>query len=219
MGVTAIGFDLDYTLVVPERNRATLLDRATTAVDGPAISRDEYLATHRQHLTAETRAPIFEDILSDRDVDLDPEALTQAYRTEITNATIPVEQIEPMLVSLKEHYQIGLLTNGPRVAQWEKLVALGWRDLFDAVVISGDIEAGKPDTRAFTALLDALGVEPAECVYVGDDPEMDIGGAVTAGIRVIQVLYPGGPPRDPRASSYIDRTDLSKRLPDVIKSL
>ena len=69
MTVTAVAFDLDYTLTIPERDRQALLDEASAAVDGPALSREAYLDAHRRNLTNRTREPIFEDLLADHDTD------------------------------------------------------------------------------------------------------------------------------------------------------
>lgn len=216
MSIVAVGFDLDYTLAVPDRDRATLLDEATARVDAPALSREDYLKAHRDHLAGETRAPIFEELLEPHPTDASADDLARAYRETVNEALVPVEGAEQLLVGLREAYRVGLLTNGPSVAQREKLSTLGWTDSFDAVVISGDLEAGKPDPRAFEALLNALRSGPEETVYVGDEAEADVGGAVRAGLRVVQVVAPDGPDPDPRADAHIERNELVKRLPDIL---
>jgi epoxide hydrolase-like predicted phosphatase len=57
----------------------------------------------------------------------------------------------------------------------------GWDDLFDAVVISGEVGMRKPEPEIFHYTLDLLGVEPAEAVFVDDLP-FNIQGAVDVGI-------------------------------------
>ena len=47
---------------------------------------------------------------------------------------------------------------------------------------------GKPAPAMFTAILDAAGVAPAECVVVGDNPDADVAGAHRAGCAAILVL-------------------------------
>ncbi|WP_323190723.1 HAD family hydrolase [Halostella sp. PRR32] len=219
MAIGAVVFDLDYTLAVPNRTRETLLDEATATVGAPEIDRESYLAAHRRNLTGETREPIFASLLEDRDADADPDELTRAYRTAIADALEPVEGASSLVSDLRERYRVGLLTNGPVRAQRNKLRTLGWEDLFDAVVISGDLDAGKPDPRAFEAALDALGVTPDEAVYVGDEPTADIRGATEAGMAVIQVVSPNGPDPDTRATAHVDRAELAARLPSVIEDL
>ena len=102
-------------------------------------------------------------------------------------------------------------------AQREKLAALGWTGIFDAVVITGALDAGKPDERAFDAVLDALDATSAETVYVGDHPDVDIAGARAAGLRTIHVT--DGPDSAAGADGTVSRDALSTRLPSLIASL
>ncbi|MFB6252851.1 MAG: HAD family hydrolase [Halobellus sp.] len=219
MTVTAVGFDLDETLAVPTRDRATILRDAAAIADAPPLSREAYLDAHRRHLTRETRTPIFADLLATYETDVDPEVVATAYRNEIADALVPVPEIEPFLDRLRGEYRIGLLTNGPRVAQRDKLTTLGWTDRFDAALVTGELDAGKPDPMAFEALLNALGTEPGETAYVGDDVTADIAGAADAGLVPIQVLFEGGPESSPRAAAHLPRNELVSRLPDVLESL
>jgi putative hydrolase of the HAD superfamily len=218
MGLAAVAFDLDYTLAVPDRDRATLLRGALEeAGAGSAASREEYLEAHGRHLTAETREPVFEALLEGTDAD--PGEVTAAYRRRVTDALVPVEGAGSLLEALRDSYRVGLLTNGPTVAQRAKIEALGWTDAFDAALITGDLPAGKPDPAAFRALLDALGTDAAETAYVGDDVEMDVAGAAEAGLVPVQVCFPGGPEPDPRAVALVERDRLATDLPDALASL
>lgn len=219
--IRAVGFDLDYTLVVPDRDRSVLLSDAVDAVGAPPISRDAYLDAHRRNLTGETRAPIFEDLLArgGGDTAASSEELARAYREAINAALVPVRGVESMLASLRERYRVGLLTNGPTVAQQAKLVTLGWEDAFDAVVITGELTAGKPDAAAFEALLDALDADPGETAYVGDELDADVAGASASGFAVVQVVFPGGPAPDPRADAQVERDAMARELPAILESL
>ena len=217
MTVTAVAFDLDYTLTIPERDRQALLDEASAAVDGPALSREAYLDAHRRNLTNRTREPIFEDLLADHDTDASAAALADTYRDAITDALVPVAGVEALVRELREEYRVGLLTDGPVRAQRAKLDALGWEDLFDAIVITGSLDAGKPDARTFRAELDALGTTADETVYVGDSAELDVAGAHAAGLRAIHVLSNGE--ASPEADATIARDALAERLPGVVAGL
>lgn len=217
MTVTAVAFDLDYTLTIPERDRQALLDEASAAVDGPALSREAYLDAHRRNLTNRTREPIFEDLLADHDTDASAAALADTYRDAITDALVPVAGVEALVRELREEYRVGLLTDGPVRAQRAKLDALGWEDLFDAIVITGSLDAGKPDARTFRAELDALGTTADETVYVGDSAELDVAGAHAAGLRAIHVLSNGA--ASPAADAAIERDALAERLPGVVAEL
>jgi putative hydrolase of the HAD superfamily len=212
----AVVFDLDYTLAVTDRDRQALLDDATERADTHAIERADYLDAHGEVAATETRAPIFERLLTD---DTDPEAVATAYRLAIEDALEPVAGVPDLLAALRESYRVGLLTDGPLVAQRGKLGTLGWADLFDAVVITGSLPTGKPDERAFAAICEELSVDPAATVYVGDRPEVDVQGAADAGLATVQVLYPDGPEPHPAADAAVDREALVARLPAILDSL
>jgi putative hydrolase of the HAD superfamily len=218
MPVAAVVFDLDYTLAVPDRERQALLDEATAMADAPSISRAEYLDAHRRHLSNETREPIFADLLGACETDVSPDRLTTAYRSAIEGALRPVPGVEAFVRELRDTYRVGLLTDGPVDAQRGKLDTLGWGDLFDAVVVTGSLPAGKPDGRTFATILDALDVPPETAVYVGDDTDADVIGASEAGLRVVHVL---GREREacPRADAVIDRVDLTDRLSAELAAL
>jgi putative hydrolase of the HAD superfamily len=215
MPISAVAFDLDYTLAVPERDRQTLLDEATAAVGAPRLSREDYLDAHRRHLTSETREPIFADLL-DADSGVSPAALADAYRDTIGGALVPVDGAEALIGRLRETYRVGVLTDGPIRAQRAKLDALGWTGIFDAVVITGGLDAGKPDERAFRAVLDALETTAGETVYVGDHPEADIAGARTAGLHTVQVTETSE--ATPDADAALERDALATELPELIET-
>ena len=74
------------------------------------------------------------------------------------------------------------------VANWdfslhEHLRRHGLRAWFDAVVVSAEVGARKPDPEPFRAALHELGVEPARAVHIGDHAPHDEVGARAAGMR------------------------------------
>ncbi|WP_302081159.1 HAD family hydrolase [Salinibaculum rarum] len=207
MSLAAVVFDLDYTLAVPDRDRQTLLDEATAAAGGRDIDRSEYLTEHQKNRATETRTPIFEGLLSTGD----PAEAARAYREGINDALVPVDGVPELVEELRTQYRVGLLTDGPVQAQQGKLETLGWTDLFDSVVVTGSLAAGKPDGRAFEAVLGELGVAAGAAVYVGDNPDADIRGAKDAGMVAVQVLGDRFE-RAPEADGYIDRDQLADDL-------
>lgn len=57
----------------------------------------------------------------------------------------------------------------------------GWDDMFDVVVISGEVGMRKPEERIYRFTADALGLAPEQCVFV-DDMQVNIEGAVDVGM-------------------------------------
>ncbi|MFA9424770.1 HAD family hydrolase [Natronorubrum sp. A-ect3] len=215
----AVVFDLDYTLAVPTQDRTTILQEAAATAGAPPLTREAYLEAHRRNLTRETREPIFADLLEGRETDADPAAVADAYRQTIAETLEPLPGVESMLEDLKGEYRVGLLTNGPVRAQRDKLSTLGWERAFDAALVTGELEAGKPDRRAFDAIVGELDVAPDEAVYIGDEVEADIYGATNAGLEAVQVLLEDGPDPDPRATAHVEQSTVGEQVPDVVGAL
>ena len=96
-----------------------------------------------------------------------------------------------MLVALREHgLKTAIISNGHSDVQSAKIEITGLRDFVDRVVISEDVGLRKPDARIFQLAAERLGVTPASCIFVGDNPEADVRGAEVAGLR--GVFYAAG---------------------------
>ncbi len=97
----------------------------------------------------------------------------------------------PALRELRADYRMGLITNGAPDLQREKLHGSGLEPFFDAIIVSGEVNVGKPDPRIFMLALERLGARPDEAAMVGDSPARDIAGALSAGVRAIMIKRPG----------------------------
>ena len=69
--------------------------------------------------------------------------------------------------------------------QHKKIDALGIANLFDAIVYSAELGIHKPDRRIFDHTAALLGFSNEECLFVGDDPDSDVAGALGAGMEVV----------------------------------
>jgi putative hydrolase of the HAD superfamily len=82
-------------------------------------------------------------------------------------------------------WRVGLLTNGESSIQREKIAVAGFRDEFDAVLVSGDIDTGKPDAAPFRHVLAQLGTRATDAVMVGNSLTSDVLGAQRIGMRAV----------------------------------
>lgn len=57
----------------------------------------------------------------------------------------------------------------------------GWSEMFDHVVISGEVGMRKPDAEIYVFTANLLGLNPEECVFVDDLP-LNVHGAVNVGM-------------------------------------
>ncbi len=96
-------------------------------------------------------------------------------------------EAERVLETLRRRYKVGLVTNWEHAPRIHELLAeLGIEGLFDAVVVSDEYGAAKPDPEIFHEALSRTGVSPGEAVYVGD-MEVDVEGSINAGMHPVLV--------------------------------
>ncbi|MFF3320969.1 HAD family hydrolase [Streptomyces sp. NPDC002889] len=88
----------------------------------------------------------------------------------------------PALDELAGDYRQAVLSNSSLLNQDRKLRVLGVRDRFEAVLCAVELGVSKPAVKAFHAACEALALPPEEVAYVGDQPDIDAGGAVAAGL-------------------------------------
>ena len=130
-----------------------------------------------------------------REHEIDGPNLAEELSKEYTSLRVPSISLfkgaRELLEDLRRRYKLGLLTNGPSDMQWQKIGILGMMQLFDAVVVSGDMGVYKPDPGVFLAILKKLSSRPDETLYIGDSYPMDVVGAKAAGIFAAWVKRDG----------------------------
>lgn len=97
--------------------------------------------------------------------------------------------IEVLLEIKKRGYILGCITNGVSSLQNIKLDTAGIRDMFDVVIVSGDIGIYKPARGIFDEACKRAGVENKKALFVGDHPVNDIQGALGADMKAIRMNY------------------------------
>ncbi len=88
----------------------------------------------------------------------------------------------------QQGYALAVVSNFDR-RLYAVLDELKLRRYFDAVLISSEVGADKPDPRIFARALQTLGVTASETWHVGDDPKRDW-GAEALGLRVFRLKRP-----------------------------
>lgn len=104
-------------------------------------------------------------------------------------ARLSTEPLDPdaeaVLDELRVGHRLALVTNGAPAIQRAKLALTDLARRFDAIVVSGEVGAGKPDPAPLLAALAALEVRPAEAAMVGDSLERDVAAARAAGVYAV----------------------------------
>ena len=81
--------------------------------------------------------------------------------------------------------KLALITNGAAAPQRAKVVRFALEHRFDHIQIEGEHGFGKPEERAYTHALEALGVSARETWMVGDNLEWEVAAPQRLGIHAI----------------------------------
>lgn len=101
----------------------------------------------------------------------------------------------------RDHGPVGLITNGSRQVQAQKLDALDITDAFDTVVYAGEETPPKPASDPFDRALLRLDANAPETLYVGNSMEHDVVGAKRAGLQA--AWYPGARDRGSEPGDHV----------------
>ena len=149
-----------------------------------------WVRSRTEHSSARLHEILAEAGLADGD--LRREAALAAYQEFWEPHTFTDTQVRPLWEGLhKRGVRVGVLSNTiwPREYHRGVFERDGVLDLIDADIYSSELDWTKPHPEAFRAAAAALGVDPAETVYVGDRPFEDIHGSQLAGMRAIWVPH------------------------------
>ena len=196
----AVLFDLDDTLFDHRRSaRAALTE--LHHVHGRGTDLDDFERQHTKFLEVmhievlagrvaldEARRERFRRVFLAFDIalnDPDVDAVASAYRSGYMAARRALDGAADLLIALRPHARIGIVTNNLLDEQRDKLDYCGLAPLVDTLIASEDVGVSKPDRGIFDIALDRLGVAAGDAVMVGDSWANDVAGAVHAGIRAI----------------------------------
>jgi len=130
------------------------------------------------YLRRETFARLAVAVGYDRDMAHEAFALWHAARNEC----VPFEDVVPTLARLGAKYRLATLSNGNA-----DLAVIGIAHHFEIILHAAALGCAKPDVRAYTALSRALTLQPAEILFVGDEPHADVAGPRNAGMQTVWI--------------------------------
>lgn len=121
----------------------------------------------------------------------------QEFFLDFADNSVLLDDVADTLRELhRRGYLIGVITNGFSFLQDHKLGLSGLRPLVDLTVTSGNEGVDKPESEIFRRAAARLGVPCEACLFVGDHPINDVGGARAAGMAAVRIDY-GFPPDHP----------------------
>jgi len=92
-----------------------------------------------------------------------------------------------------KRYELYLITNGFEQTQWSKLRSSGLDGFFKEMITSESSNSLKPQKEIFDYALNKAGALAAESIMIGDSIEVDIMGAMGAGMDQIHVNFNDAP--------------------------
>lgn len=195
--IRAICFDLDNTLweVEPVLTRAERIltdwlrarypripERFTPAqileVRAELLREQPGQAHDFTFLRRETLARVAESVGYEREVAHEAFAAWHAAR----NQCVPFTDVIPALETLRRNFRLATLSNGNA-----DLGTIGLAHHFELILHAGALGCAKPDARAYSSVAQALTLQPAEILFVGDDPQADVAGPRSVGMQTVWV--------------------------------
>jgi putative hydrolase of the HAD superfamily len=148
------------------------------------------------------------------------EDLVSIYRGHIPEIRL-YDGYAELLRELRKSRRLGLVTDGNPRVQRAKCEALRLEEFFDQMIFTWDHgeDKEKPHPFAFRLMLDRLGVDASEALFIGDNVEKDCRGARAAGMKSVRVRKQG-PDREAKHEEDADIViDSLLQLPLVLTLL
>lgn len=193
--ITTVSFDLDDTLW----DNKPVLDNAEKSLydwlknNAPKLTEHFSVDDFKQHrMTMAKKNPeLSHDMTRQRYISLLMLAQEHNYSEGLVTNAIEVflqarnevelyEDVIPVLVDLKNNYDLVALSNGN-----SDIRKIGIHEYFECSLSPSDTGTSKPDPAIFEHVMKKMNLTPEMLIHVGDEPATDIIGAQRAGIRNI----------------------------------
>jgi len=112
--------------------------------------------------------------------------LAHFWFSQFGRFAVEMPAAEQVLTQLKdEGYQLAIVSNGGHDTRLNTIRGLGIENYFDEIISSGLVGFNKPQPEIFQITAERLGVQPSQCLYIGDHPINDVQGATEAGMHAL----------------------------------
>jgi putative hydrolase of the HAD superfamily len=113
---------------------------------------------------------------------------TEEFCQEFLNHVKIDENAKNILQQMHGKYKLGIISNFAIPEGVHSLLKTnGLKELFDIVVVSGEVNKRKPSPEIFQNTLKKIDVLAEEAVFVGDTADADVAGAHAAGMKAIYI--------------------------------
>ncbi|MBN2387142.1 MAG: YjjG family noncanonical pyrimidine nucleotidase [Anaerolineales bacterium] len=149
----------------------------------------------------------FTALLNELGLPGDPCTWNERYMDHLSEQAILIDGAEELVRTLSRSYRMAILTNGVSRVQRGRLGRSSIEACFDALVISEEVGATKPNRAYFEAAFRMIGNPPRErALMIGDSLSSDVRGAVDFGVAICWYNPQGVPPDPDLTVTYEIRT-------------
>ncbi|MBN1172415.1 MAG: HAD family hydrolase [Micromonosporaceae bacterium] len=166
-----------------------------------------------------SRAEFFSSVRDRYGLGESVDRLIEQYWERIIDLVISVPSVTAAVGGLRSSgWRVAIATNGPARWQLAKIRRAGLEASVDAIAISEEVGAAKPDVRMFDAAASRCGTRLADGGWViGDCPIRDVAGGRAAGLHTMWLSH--GRVWDPDVTRPDAVVDNVLEAVDVLRSL
>lgn len=185
--VKAVLFDLDGTLLDTAPDLGAALNAVCEQYERPAINAEVFTPV-ASHGSRGLLKLAFADDYAHMETEL-RHAFLSAYRNNIAIHTQPYPGVLELLAVLqRESIKVAIVTNKPEKLTQQLLPHFPEFEAIEVVVSGDTLSVAKPSPEPLFYAAEKLGVEPNDCLYVGD-AERDIEAGRNAGMVTVLAEY------------------------------
>lgn len=169
-------------------------------------------------LKLQGRGKIFNILCEQYSINESIERLVEIYQNAVPMLKL-YEDVESLLMNLKNKVYTGIITDGKASVQWNKIKCLGLDEKIDRILVTDDFGKAywKPHCFAFEEMLRYFNIKSSEALYIGDNPNKDFVGARAVGYTTIRLIREYGDYMTTRLEKHFEADHEIRDLREVLK--
>lgn len=195
--IKAVVFDLDDTLISEKEYIISGFKVISTNIAEKYNLENSLIHEMLIRLLNENSKNVFNRLLDNLDIKYDEtyiKELIYNYRGHMPEISLYEDAKEILDYLYCTDLKLGLITDGYKIAQRNKLKTLDIEKYFQCIVVTDELgrEYWKPHRKAYEIVKDKLGLEYKEIVYVGDNITKDFVTANKLGMNTVLIIREEG---------------------------
>ncbi len=193
--IKVIVFDLDDTLINESEFTFSAFEEISNFIANKLGKKAFNIYQHLLHLYKLDKAKIFNRLFDSLKIEYTDNAineLVQMYRNHKPN--LKLSQSNKILIKKlkKQGFKLGIITDGFKETQNNKIRALKLDQLFDYIIVTDELgpnrQYWKPHEKSFILMKEYFDCNYGEMIYVGDNVNKDFDAPIKLGINSIHIL-------------------------------